>query len=129
MSHFCLLISSLAYHEFSVYFILERLTPLSGMWISISRHWPNRRADQHFHSPRQKPTGQKQRKGQGEGEKNLARLAIGFVFLLANPEFYSHLASWRVVIRTPGVDALRENARARISRALPVLLMTVIMKS
>jgi predicted RNA polymerase sigma factor len=26
-----------------------------------------------------------------------------FVFLLANPEFYSHLASWRVVIRTPAI--------------------------
>jgi hypothetical protein len=25
----------------------------------------------------------------------------GFAFLLANPKFYSHLASWRVVIRTP----------------------------
>jgi hypothetical protein len=29
----------------------------------------------------------------GEGEKSLARLANGFVFLLANPEFHSHLAS------------------------------------
>jgi hypothetical protein len=37
-----------------------------------------------------------------EREKNLARLASGFAFLLANPEFYSHLASWRVVIRSPG---------------------------
>jgi hypothetical protein len=36
-----------------------------------------------------------------EGKK-IARLASGFVFLLAIPEFYSHLASWRVVIRTPG---------------------------
>jgi hypothetical protein len=35
------------------------------------------------------------------GEKTLARLASGFVFLLANSEFYSHLANWRVVIRTP----------------------------
>jgi hypothetical protein len=35
------------------------------------------------------------------GKKTLTRLASGFVFLLANPEFYSHLASWRVVIRTP----------------------------
>jgi hypothetical protein len=33
--------------------------------------------------------------------KKLARLASGFVFLLANPKFYSQLASWRVVIRTP----------------------------
>jgi hypothetical protein len=30
-------------------------------------------------------------------------MASGFVFLLANPEFCSHLASWRVVIRTPVV--------------------------
>jgi hypothetical protein len=37
------------------------------------------------------------------GKKNLARLASGFVFLLANPEFYLHLTSWRVVIRTPGL--------------------------
>jgi hypothetical protein len=35
------------------------------------------------------------------GEKILARLASGFVFLLAKPEFYSHLASWRVVFWTP----------------------------
>jgi hypothetical protein len=27
--------------------------------------------------------------------------SIGFVFLLANPKFYSYLASWRVVIRIP----------------------------
>jgi hypothetical protein len=35
------------------------------------------------------------------GKKNLARLVSGFVFSLAKPEFYSHLVSWRVVIRTP----------------------------
>jgi hypothetical protein len=34
-------------------------------------------------------------------ERNRARLASGFVFLFANPEFYSHLVSWRVDIRTP----------------------------
>jgi hypothetical protein len=28
--------------------------------------------------------------------KTLARLASRFLFLLANPEFYSHLASWQV---------------------------------
>jgi hypothetical protein len=62
--------------------------------------------------------------------KKLARLASGFIFLLANTKFYSHLASWRVVIRTPGVDALRENARARFSRALPVHpVMAVVMES
>jgi hypothetical protein len=26
-----------------------------------------------------------------------------YLFVLANPEFYSHLASWRVVIRTPAL--------------------------
>jgi uncharacterized ion transporter superfamily protein YfcC len=37
---------------------------------------------------------QKYRKSKREEEKkNLARLASGFVFLLANPEFYSQLAS------------------------------------
>jgi hypothetical protein len=36
-------------------------------------------------------------------EKTLARLASVFVFLLANHKFYSHLASWRVVICTPDV--------------------------
>jgi hypothetical protein len=34
-------------------------------------------------------------------ENTVARLASGFVYLLGNPDFYSHLASWRVVIRTP----------------------------
>jgi hypothetical protein len=42
-----------------------------------------------------KTTGQKYRKDQWEGK------TPGFVFLLANPEFYLHLASLRVVIRTP----------------------------
>jgi hypothetical protein len=36
------------------------------------------------------------------GEETLAKLANGFIFLLAKPEFFSHLASWREVIRTPG---------------------------
>jgi hypothetical protein len=35
-------------------------------------------------------------------KKNPTRVASGFVFLLAKPEFYSHLASWRVLISTPG---------------------------
>jgi hypothetical protein len=38
-----------------------------------------------------------------ERGKNLARLVSGFVFLRANPEFYSHLAGWRVVFRTPAL--------------------------
>jgi hypothetical protein len=36
-----------------------------------------------------------------EREKTLDRVASGFVFLLAKPEFYSHLASLRMVIYTP----------------------------
>jgi hypothetical protein len=45
-------------------------------------------------------------KGYMRGEKALAWMAIGFVFLLANLEFYLHLASWRVVIRTPVMNGL-----------------------
>jgi hypothetical protein len=73
----------------------------SGVWIRFSRHSPNWRVVQYFHTPSQKTTGQKYRKGKREGKKQLARLADGCVFLLTNPKFYSHLASWRVVIRTP----------------------------
>jgi hypothetical protein len=41
------------------------------------------------------------------GKKVLAnRLASGFVFLLTNPEFYLHLVSLRVVIRTPALVLL-----------------------
>jgi hypothetical protein len=36
-----------------------------------------------------------------ERGKTLARLANWFAVLLANPEIYSHLASWQMVIRTP----------------------------
>jgi hypothetical protein len=35
-------------------------------------------------------------------KKKLAILASGFVLLLAKPEIFSQLASWRVVIRTLG---------------------------
>jgi hypothetical protein len=38
-----------------------------------------------------------------ERGKSLARLVSRIVFLFANPEFYSHLASWRVVNRTPSI--------------------------
>jgi hypothetical protein len=37
------------------------------------------------------------------GKITLAKLASKFKKLLANPKFHSHLASWRVVISTPGV--------------------------
>jgi hypothetical protein len=40
-------------------------------------------------------------------KNNLARLASGFVILLANTEFYSHLASLRVIIRTPDVLTIK----------------------
>jgi hypothetical protein len=40
------------------------------------------------------------KKGSVRGEK-MARLARGFVILLTNLEFYSHLASWQVVIPNP----------------------------
>jgi hypothetical protein len=43
-----------------------------------------------------------------EREKTLARLASGFVFLLAKPYFFSYLASWRVVIRTPSRGDFKE---------------------
>jgi hypothetical protein len=72
----------------------------TGVWISFSRHSPNWRAVKDFHSLSQKTTGPIYRNCQW-GEKFLARLANGFVFLLAKSEFYLHLASWRVFIRTP----------------------------
>jgi hypothetical protein len=48
-----------------------------------------------------------------ERGKKLARLASGLVFLLANPEFYSHLASCRVVIRTPERDCFKKERERR----------------
>jgi hypothetical protein len=36
-----------------------------------------------------------------ERENTLANLASGYLIFLAKSEFRSHLASWRVVIRTP----------------------------
>jgi hypothetical protein len=51
----------------------------------FSRHSPNWRVVQYLHSPSQKTTGQKRRKGQEEEKKNLARPASGFEYLLANP--------------------------------------------
>jgi hypothetical protein len=35
--------------------------------------------------------------------KTLVKLASGFLGLHAKPKFHLRLASWRVVIRTPGV--------------------------
>jgi hypothetical protein len=38
------------------------------------------------------------------GEKNTCQACQWFVYLLVNTEFYSHLASWQVVIRTPAIN-------------------------
>jgi hypothetical protein len=54
-----------------------------------------------FHSPKTENNWPKNIERVSEKGKTLARLASGFVFLLANHEFYSHLARWRVVIPTP----------------------------
>jgi hypothetical protein len=59
----------------------------------FSRHSPNWRVVQYFHSPSPKTTGQKYRMGQWDGKKPSPNWRMGFVFLLANPEFYLHLAS------------------------------------
>jgi hypothetical protein len=84
-----------------------------GVWIGFRRHSPNWR---------QKTTDLNYRKNQWEGKKALARLASGFTFLVANPEFYSHLASWRVVIRTPAVtiSTAKDLWSAVVSRRLEV---------
>jgi hypothetical protein len=76
---------------------------LSEVWISFSRNSPNWRVAKNFHSPSQKTTGPIHRNCQREEKKLFARLASGSVFLLAYPEFYSHLASWQVVNRTPAL--------------------------
>jgi hypothetical protein len=54
-----------------------------------------------IHSPSKKKMAQSI-ETVSESEK-IARLASWFIFLLAKPEFHSHLASWRVVIRTPNI--------------------------
>jgi hypothetical protein len=70
----------------------------SGVWISFSRHSPNWRVVKNFHSPSQKTIGSIYK----NWEKKTRQAGVsGFAFLLAEPEFYSHLANWRVVIRTP----------------------------
>jgi hypothetical protein len=48
----------------------------------------------------------KKKHGLVREKKILVRLASGFVYLFAKPEFYSHLASWRVVIRTSANTSL-----------------------
>jgi hypothetical protein len=58
-----------------------------------------------FHSPskQQQKNWPHLQKLSVRGETILTRLASGFVFLLAKPEFYSHLASWRMVTQAPAV--------------------------
>jgi hypothetical protein len=67
------------------------------MWLSFSRHSPNWRVVKNFHSPSQQVRKQLAQYTEiiSERENKTARLAIGFVFLLAIPKLYSHLASWR----------------------------------
>jgi hypothetical protein len=72
------------------------------VWISFSRPLPNCREFNIFTRQVRKQLAKNIKRVSERGEKKLARLASGFVFLLANPEFYSPLASWRVVNRTPG---------------------------
>jgi hypothetical protein len=50
-----------------------------------------------IYSPKQKMIGDRERKNQSEGKK---KVASGFLVLLAKPDFHSHMASWRVIIRT-----------------------------
>jgi hypothetical protein len=73
------------------------------------RHSPNWLVVQYFQSHFQVRKQLAKNKGSVIGEKKqLARLASGFVFLLASPEFYSHLASWRVIMCTPDVRDRKE---------------------
>jgi hypothetical protein len=70
----------------------------TGVWTSFSRHMPNWRVVQYFHSSSQKTTGQKYRKGQWEGEKRLPDWQMGLYFHLP---ILNCTSIWRVVIRTP----------------------------
>jgi hypothetical protein len=61
------------------------------------------RGVENFYSPNQKTTRDWAKNNSLRENKTLVS---GFLFLLAKPEFYSHLAGWRVVIRTPAVHFL-----------------------
>jgi hypothetical protein len=52
----------------------------TGVWISFSGHSPNWRVVQNFHSPGQKTTGQKYRKGKWEGKKSSPDWRVGLYF-------------------------------------------------
>jgi hypothetical protein len=65
---------------------------MAGVWKSFSRHTPIWRVLQHFHSPSKKKKLAKDIERVSERS-----VASWFVFLFANSEFHSHLASWWVV--------------------------------
>jgi hypothetical protein len=75
---------------------------------SVVRHWVWKRPRQspvwqvrvvrNFHSPNQTTSRDQRRKNQW------VRRVSRFLFSLAKPEFYSHLASWRVLNHTPLCD-------------------------
>jgi hypothetical protein len=71
---------------------------VSGVWISFSRHSPLAKLASRLifvtHQVRKQLAKNTVRIS--DGGKKLARLAYGFVFLLANPEFYSHLAIYKI---------------------------------
>jgi hypothetical protein len=69
------------------------------VWISLSRHSPDWRVIKNFHSPNKKTTRDW---GINSKEENIGEWF--FLFLLAKPEFHSHLSSWWVVIRFPAVS-------------------------
>jgi hypothetical protein len=76
--------SQLLYYISGVNKFFKTLASLTNFWRVF---FPN------FNSQRHETTGPKYRKGPWKGKKHLAMLANGFIFLLAKPEFYSHLAS------------------------------------
>jgi hypothetical protein len=73
------------------------------MWIRFSRYSPNWRVVKNFLLAKSENNWPNIIEIVSKRKKILARLASGYVSLLANLEFYSQLASWRVVIRTPGI--------------------------
>jgi hypothetical protein len=67
------------------------------VWISFSRHSPNWRVV----TRQVRKQLAKYIEIVSERGKTLAKLANGLIFLLANPEFYSHLTNWRVADGCP----------------------------
>jgi hypothetical protein len=69
---------------------------ITGVWIRVWKHSPDWRVVKNFHSPGQRTTDSIYRNCQWEGNSFTHQL----------PEFYSHLAIWRVVNRTPDIIML-----------------------